>query len=89
MKPVAEAVNDYVYDNYSDEDGRVGVWDDDNAWDYFDDDFVGYIEKEWNGSIKDYCDESDITTLDELKEDVKENWDWDRPSESAIEYDPY
>lgn len=89
MKPVAEAVNDYVYDNYSDEDGSVGVWDDDNAWDYFDDDFVGYIEKEWNGSIKDYCDESDITTLDELQEDVKENWDWDRPRESAVEYDPY
>ena len=89
MKPVADEVNDYVFDNYSDENGHVGAWDDNNAWDYFDDDFVGFIEKNWNGSIKEYCDEYDITTLDELHNDIRENWDWDRPSESVIEYDPY
>lgn len=89
MKPVADEVNDYVFDNYSDENGHVGSWDDNNAWDYFDDDFVGFIEKNWNGSIKEYCDEYDITTLDELHNDVRENWEWDRPSESAVEYDPY
>lgn len=89
MKPVADEVNDYVFDNYSDENGHVGAWDDNNAWDYFDDDFVGFIEKNWNGSIKEYCDEYDITTLDELHNDVRENWDWDRPSESVVEYDPY
>lgn len=89
MKPVADEVNDYVFNNYSDENGRVGAWDDNNAWDYFDDDFVGFIKKNWNGSIKEYCDEYDITTLDELHNDVRENWDWNRPSESAVEYDPY
>ena len=89
MKPVADEVNDYVFDNYSDENGHVGAWDDNNAWDYFDDDFVGFIEKNWNGSIKEYCDEYDITTLDELHNDIRENWDWDRPSESVVEYDPY
>lgn len=89
MKPVADEVNDYVFDNYSDENGHVGAWDDNNAWDYFDDDFVGFIEKNWNGSIKEYCDEYDITTLDELHNDVRENWDWDRPSESVVEYDQY
>ncbi len=89
MKPVADEVNDYVFDNYSDENGHVGSWDDNNAWDYFDDDFVGFIEKNWNGSIKEYCDEYDITTLDELHNDVRENWDWDRPSESVVEYGPY
>lgn len=89
LKPVAEEVNNYVFDNYSDENGNAGAWDDDNAWDYFDNDFVGFIEKNWNGSIKEYCDEYEITTLDQLMDDVRENWDWDRPSESAVEYDPY
>lgn len=89
MKPVADEVNNYVFDNYSDEDGRAGTWDEDDAWEYFDDDFVGFIEKHWNGSIKEYCDEYEITTLDELHNDVRENWEWDRPSESAVEYDPY
>lgn len=89
MKPVADKVNDYVFDNYSDENGHVGAWDDNNAWDYFDDDFVGFIEKNWNGSIKEYCNEYDITTLDELHNDIRENWDWDKPSESVVEYDPY
>lgn len=88
MKPLVDVIDEYVYDNYANENGYVYNWDDNSdAWDYFDNDFVGYIEKEWDGDFKTYCEEYNVETLDELMDDIRDNWDWNHPSDSRFERD--
>ena len=80
MDHVANKITEYVYDNYSDEDGEVMWWDDDDAWDYFDWGFCEFLDKEWNGDFKKFCEENDIVDYDTLSEFLDE-WDWELPSE--------
>lgn len=86
MQRVADNVNDYMFNEYANEDGRVPLWDEDNAWDYFDDDFCGYLDQDYDGDFVKFCDENAITTLDDLNEWLDE-WDYDYPSEPS--WDPY
>lgn len=86
MQRVANNVNDYMFNEYSDEDGRVPLWDEDNAWDYFDDDFCGYLDQDYDGDFVKFCDENGIETVDDLNEWLDE-WDYDYPSEPS--WDPY
>lgn len=86
MQRVANNVNDYMFREYSNEDGKVPLWDEDNAWDYFDDDFCGYLDQDWDGDFTKFCEENDITSLDDLNEWLDE-WDYDYPSEPT--WDPY
>lgn len=86
MQHVADNVNDYMFNEYSDEDGRVPLWDEDNAWDYFDDDFCSYLDQDWDGDFAKFCDENGIETVDDLNEWLDE-WDYDYPSEPS--WDPY
>ena len=86
MNHVADNVNNYMFNEYADEDGRVPLWDEDDAWDYFDDDFCGYIDKEYDGDFARFCEENDITDVDDLDEWL-DDWDYDYPSEPS--YDPY
>ena len=86
MNHVADNVNNYMFNEYADEDGRVPLWDEDDAWDYFDDDFCGYIDKEYDGDFARFCEENDITDVDDLDEWL-DDWDYDYPSERS--YDPY
>lgn len=86
MQRVADNVNDYMFNEYSDENGRVPLWDEDKAWDYFDDDFCGYLDQEYDGDFAKFCEENEINTLDDFNEWLDE-WDYDYPSEPS--YDPY
>lgn len=86
MQRVADNVNDYMFNEYADENGRVPLWDEDNAWDYFDDDFCGYLDQDYDGDFAKFCEDNGITDLDELNEWLDE-WDYDRPSEPS--WDPY
>ena len=58
MQRVANNVNEYMFNEYSDEDGRVPLWDEDNAWDYFDDDFCGYLDQDYDGDFAKFCEEN-------------------------------
>jgi len=86
MQRVADNVNDYMFDEYADENGRVPLWDKDDAWDYFDDNFCGYLDQDYDGDFAKFCEENEITNLDELNEWLDE-WDYDHPPEPS--WDPY
>ena len=86
MQRVADNVNDYVFNEYADEDGRVRLWDEDDAWNYFDDDFCGYLDQDYDGDFTKFCEENDINNIDEFNEWLDE-WDYDHPSEPS--WDPY
>lgn len=87
MQRVADNVNDYMFNEYGDEDGRIPLWDeDDDPWNYFNDDFCGYLDQDYDGDFAKFCDENAITTLDDLNEWLDE-WDYDIPPEPS--YDPY
>ena len=92
MNHLVDVINEYVHDEYNDENGNVTWWDDnDDAWDYFDEDFCKFLDDEYNGDFREFCEEN------ELIEDGKfvwkffnewlDEWDWDRPTES--DNDPY
>ena len=78
MQRVADNINDYMFNEYADEDGRVPLWDEDNAWNYFDDDFCGYLDQEYDGDFTKFCEENDINTVDDLDSWLDE-WDYDYP----------
>lgn len=86
MQRVADNVNDYMFSEYSDENGRIPSWDEDNAWNYFDDDFCGYLDQDYDGDFAKFCEENEINTLDDFNEWLDE-WDYERPSEPS--WDPY
>ncbi len=87
MQRVANNVNEYMFNEYGNEDGRVPLWDeDDDPWDYFDDDFCGYLDQDYDGDFVKFCEENEINDLDDLNEWLDE-WDFDYPSEPT--WDPY
>ena len=80
LKKASDEVDTYVYDNYSDEDGRAGDWDYDKTYDYISP-FLPFLDKEFNGDIRKYLENMDIEEnykpdeliLDILQDDMKEN----------------
>lgn len=80
LKKATDEVDSYVYDNYSDEDGRAGDWDYDQSYDYVSP-FLSYLDKEFGGDIRKYLDQFDLEEnykpdeliLNIIQDDVKEN----------------
>ena len=90
LKKAADEVDSYVYDNYSDEDGRAGDWDYDKSYDYISP-FLSYLDKDFDGDIRKYLDSldledygSDELILDILQDDVKDNYIDKMPREDDV-----
>ena len=86
MDHLAEVVDEYVHDEYNDEDGEVRWWDDnDDAWGYFDDDFCKFIDDDYDGDFRKFCEESGLIVDGQFDWDYYnewlDEWDWDKPSE--------
>ena len=85
MDHLAEVVDEYVHDEYNDEDGEVRWWDDnDDAWGYFDDDFCKFIDDDYDGDFRKFCEESGLIVDGQFDWDYYnewlDEWDWDKPS---------
>lgn len=85
MDHLAEVVDEYVHDEYNDEDGEVRWWNDnDDAWGYFDDDFCKFIDDDYDGDFRKFCEESGLIVDGQFDWDYYnewlDEWDWDKPS---------
>ena len=85
MDHLAEVVDEYVHDEYNDEDGEVRWWDDnDDAWGYFDDDFCKFIDDDYDGDFRKFCEESGLIVDGQFDWDYYnewlDEWDWNKPS---------
>lgn len=86
MDHMVDVINEYVHDEYNDEDGEVKWWNDSNdAWDYFDDDFCKYLDDNYDGDFRKFCEENELIkdgqfVLDFFNEWLDEyDWDWATP----------
>ena len=85
MDHLAEVVDEYVHDEYNDEDGEVRWWNDnDDAWGYFDDDFCKFIDDDYDGDFRKFCEESGLIVDGQFDWDYYnewlDEWDWNKPS---------
>ena len=85
MDHLAEVVDEYVHDEYNDEDGEVKWWNDnDDAWGYFDDDFCKFIDDDYDGDFRKFCEESGLIVDGQFDWDYYnewlDEWDWEKPS---------
>lgn len=91
LKKASDEVDSYVYDNYSDEDGRAGDWDYDKSYDYISP-FLSNLDEEFGGDIRKYLDNFDLEEnygpdeiiLDIIQDDVKENYIDRKPDEDDV-----
>jgi len=86
MDHLAEVVDEYVHDEYNNEDGEVSWWNDnDDAWDYFDEDFCKFLDEDYDGDFRKFCEENELIENGQFDWDYfnewLDEWDWDRPSE--------
>lgn len=92
MDHLAEVVDEYVHDEYNNEDGNVSWWDDnDDAWDYFDEDFCKFLDEDYDGDFRKFCEENELIDDGQFVwkffNEWLDEWDWDRPTEP--DNDPY
>lgn len=91
LKTAADEVDTYVYEHYSDEDGRAGDWKYNDSYDYITS-FISALDDEFDGDIRKYLDNLDIEEnykpdeliLDIIQDDVKENYIEKMPSEDDV-----
>ena len=91
LKKAADEVDTYVYENYSDEDGRAGDWDYNKSYDFISP-FIPFLDKEFNGDIRKYLDlleleenyTPDEDILNIIQDDVKENFIDRMPDEDDV-----
>lgn len=91
LKKAADEIDSYVYDNYSDEDGRAGDWDYNKSYDFISP-FISFLDKEFGGDIRKYLDLLELEEnyqpnediLNIIQDDVKENFIDRKPDEDDI-----
>ena len=86
MDHLVDVIDEYVHDEYNNEDGEVKWWNDgDDAWDYFDDDFCKFLDDDYDGDFRKFCEESELIVDGQFDWDYfnewLDEWDWDKPSE--------
>lgn len=86
LSHITDRIDDYVYDNFSDEDGRVGWWDYENMWDYTEENFCKYLDEHWGGSFEKFCAENEIDDIELFNQWLDENWQWEEPYEPEPDY---
>ena len=84
MDHLVEVIDEYVHGEYNDENGEVTWWNDgDDAWDYFDEDFCKFLDDEYGGDFREFCEESELIVDGQFDWDYfnewLDEWDWDRP----------
>lgn len=84
MDHLVDVIDEYVHDEYNDEDGEVRWWNDNNdAWDCFDDDFCKYLDDNYGGDFREFCEENELIVDDQLVWDYfnewLDEWDWSYP----------
>ena len=56
-----------------------------SSGDYFDEDFCKFLDDEYNGDFRKFCEESELIVDGQFDWDYfnewLDEWDWDRPSE--------
>jgi hypothetical protein len=86
MDHLVGVIDEYVHDEYNDENGNVTWWDDDDdAWGCFDDDFCKFIDDDYDGDFHKFCEENELIEDGQFNWDYfnewLDEWDWDKPSE--------
>lgn len=86
MDHLVDVIDEYVHDEYNDEDGEVTWWNDnDDAWGYFDEDFCKFLDDDYDGDFRKFCEENELIVDGQFDWDYfnewLDEWDWDKPSE--------
>lgn len=84
MGHLVDVIDEYVHDEYNDEDGEVSWWNDGaDAWDWFDEDFCKYLDDEYGGDFRKFCEENGLIADGQFDWDYYNEWlgewDWSRP----------